>query len=1322
MASTIFVSPGESIQAAVNNASPEDTIIVRDGTYNENILVNVENLTIRSENGPDFTTVQALVSEKDIFKITNDSVTISGFHISQTGAISFKCGICLFEVEECNLINNRLSEYGYGISLISSSNNTLSNNTAFNNNYYGIYLDDSNSNTLSNNTALYNCYGISLTSSSNNTLSNNTASNSEYGTSIISSSSNTLSNNIVSNNHINGISLISSSNNVLEDNTASNNYYGIWLDSSNSSTLSNNTAFNNDYYGIYLDCSSSNTLENNTASNNYYGISLHSSNSSILSGNLMQGNTHNFDVNGGYLGTNIIYANNRVDGKPIYYLVEVSDLEINSSSNAETVYLIDCKNITVKDLAIKKAGNGIFLYNTTDSKLESNSLMENHNGIELHSSSNNTLGNNTVDWNDNNGILLASSSSNTISNNTVSFNDNGIELYSSGNNTLENNTLVNRIYGIYLYSSSNNTLFNNNASKNGYGIKLVSSSSNILENNKVSSSFQGIKLDCSSSNTLSKNTASSNNNGIELYSSSNNTLSRNNALNNYEGIHLIFSSSNTLENNTASNNDDGIWLDSSNRNTLENNTASNNDDGIHLYSSNNNTLFNNNASKNGYGINLDYLSNYNVLLNNKAESNTDYGIYLKSSNSNRIFINYFNNTFNVGLESCTGNIWNSPEKVWYIYNGDLHNGYLGNFYSDCTGDDGGDGVIDYPAAPYTVNGDKYPLKAWSIQPANVNNTRTGELFLTIQKAIEDHDTQNGDMLIVKNGTYTENLEITKSLTLLSETGSEDTIITASNPDDHVFEVTADSVTIAGFNITGANAETNRPSGILLSGTEACLIENNKLSENCKGIYLNLSDNNILENNSADSNKDQGIYLSSSNSNMLENNKVSSNCYGIYLVASTGNWLENNSALNNDYGIFLLLSSGNRLFLNNLLDNSIQISEDGNNFWNSSEPVNYLYNGKKQTSYLGNYYSDYSGPDKDENGIGDAPYEYDIYPLLTSSDNYVPLVPDNEAPIVNSVELNQTYLYTGDSILVTVNATDNIGILSMKASGISLNFTGRDIWQGSLVAEEGTYPVNVSVADAWGNVAWNNSSIYTAVAKPKSHSSSGSSGGGGGGGSPESASNIEIKELAQQFVTNGNRVKFDFPEGVTCVCYVAFDAKRTFGKTFTNVEMLKGKSALVDELPAGVVYKNVNIWVGNEGVASPENIGNAVIGFRVEKEWLESNGVGENAVLLYRYSDGEWNALVTRVVEGDDENLVYFEAETPGYSPFAIAASRLEITEKEDSAVSENTGNPVEAKVEDNTAEAGTGGGDEKALGFGAGFALAGIVCALCVLKKSRKHG
>lgn len=175
---------------------------------------------------------------------------------------------------------------------------------------------------------------------------------------------------------------------------------------------------------------------------------------------------------------------------------------------------------------------------------------------------------------------------------------------------------------------------------------------------------------------------------------------------------------------------------------------------------------------------------------------------------------------------------------------------------------------------------------------------------------------------------------------------------------------------------------------------------------------------------------------------------------------------------------------------------------------------------------------------------------------------------------------------------------------------------------------------------------------------------GKGGSGGAGGSPEPAKNVKSKELCQQFVSNGHRIKFEFTKGATSVGYVEFNAKKTAGKITTIIEELKGKSPLTPTEPEGEIYKHLNIWVGNGGFANSNNIENAIVGFRVSKEWITENHINMDAITLQHFNGDQWDSLKTDKVDEDDEYL-YFEAETPGFSPFAITASKniLEIGEK-----------------------------------------------------------
>jgi len=170
----------------------------------------------------------------------------------------------------------------------------------------------------------------------------------------------------------------------------------------------------------------------------------------------------------------------------------------------------------------------------------------------------------------------------------------------------------------------------------------------------------------------------------------------------------------------------------------------------------------------------------------------------------------------------------------------------------------------------------------------------------------------------------------------------------------------------------------------------------------------------------------------------------------------------------------------------------------------------------------------------------------------------------------------------------------------------------------------------------------------------------SSGGSSGGGaaSLEPSENVKLKEISQCFITNGVRARYTFKGDQNDIRYVEFDPKRSFGKTTAIIEMLKEKSALTPVEPEGKVYQHMNIWIGSGGLANPDNIGNAIVGFRVSKAWITKNGIIVDSITLQHFDEG-WNSLQTVKVSEDDE-YIYFEAKTPGFSPFAITANSEKI--------------------------------------------------------------
>jgi parallel beta-helix repeat protein len=194
--------------------------------------------------------------------------------------------------------------------LYSSSNNTINNNIANNNNICGIFLKNSVYNIITNNVTENNGseihfgIGIYLYSSSDyNIVANNIANNNYYGISLWESSNNTIINNVVNNNRREGISLKTFSNhNTLLRNTVSSNTYGIYLiHGSSFNKISSNKISSNSEAGVAISNYNpwevrwwgkilNNTIEFNEILNNKIGIFSQES-SSTINRNVVCGNT-----------------------------------------------------------------------------------------------------------------------------------------------------------------------------------------------------------------------------------------------------------------------------------------------------------------------------------------------------------------------------------------------------------------------------------------------------------------------------------------------------------------------------------------------------------------------------------------------------------------------------------------------------------------------------------------------------------------------------------------------------------------------------------------------------------------------------------------------------------------------------------------------------------------------------------------------------------------------------------------------------------------------------------------------------------------------
>jgi len=98
-----------------------------------------------------------------------------------------------------------------------------------------------------------------------------------------------------------------------------------------------------------------------------------------------------------------------------------------------------------------------------------------------------------------------------------------------------------------------------------------------------------------------------------------------------------------------------------------------------------------------------------------------------------------------------------------------------------------------------------------------------------------------------------------------------------------------------------------------------------------------------------------------------------------------------------------------------------------------------------------------------------------------------------------------------------------------------------------------------------------------------------------------------------------------------------------------------------EIPAPeIVYQYLNIWVGGASFATPKNIKEAVITFKVNNSWFTQNKRSSSDIRMFRWDGSEWVMLETMEISKNID-FTFFEVRTNAFSPFAISGIKGGIT-------------------------------------------------------------
>ncbi len=254
--------------------------------------------------------------------------------------------------------------------------------------------------------------------------------------------------------------------------------------------------------------------------------------------------------------------------------------------------------------------------------------------------------------------------------------------------------------------------------------------------------------------------------------------------------------------------------------------------------------------------------------------------------------------------------------------------------------------------------------------------------------------------------------------------------------------------------------------------------------------------------------------------------------------------------------------------------------------------------------------------------------------------------DNDSPIISNAFLDKnTSLNIGNVITVTVNVSDNIGVTRVTADDNNLTRQNATHWKGTVTADA-TKSVTIYAYDAAGN---NNITklTYTLYIAPYKPPSTGGGGGGGGGTSGEEFENILCSEVDRQFVGVDQEVSYSFEFDCNYVKYINLTGIASSGKIAAKVETLNHTSSLVDIPAPDIVFKNLNVWAGNMGWFSENNVKNPTIMFMVDRTWVTNNDIKLNTITFYSYNDGtaNWEKMSTQKIS-EDSGSYYFKASLP----------------------------------------------------------------------------
>ncbi|UCH88105.1 MAG: right-handed parallel beta-helix repeat-containing protein [Thermoplasmata archaeon] len=434
-----------TIQSAIDDAEPGDTVFVYPGNYNENIIIN-KSINLVGQNKD--TTIINGTSYANLITVTADWVNISSLKFVNTSQYyyNYYAGIEIIEASNCYIYQCSLFFNYFGISVRSSSNVTIDSNSLYYNNYCGVRLIVAQNITISNNLFVSKMLG------------GRSARCDGQGPGVPDYY-----------NYFKAVYMYNCENVLITKNTIRQSLMGLDIQLSSTVTILKNKITGSMGPAMNLWKTVQFNIFNNEIKNNQAGISLQYCENGCIRGNSFINDSINFltqpwmDIDVKYFDTHTITQDNLVNGKPLYYYKDRSGLELNNTSMGQLI-VVNCIGVTVSNLTISNSESAVQLILVDGAVIKNNKIISNiQDGITSYHSSNVTFRSNNISDNGWRGLFLYQSDNATVFHNC--FLNNGwcaVDMEFSVDVELIGNNFTNNHEGISIYQALRTTIHHNN--------------------------------------------------------------------------------------------------------------------------------------------------------------------------------------------------------------------------------------------------------------------------------------------------------------------------------------------------------------------------------------------------------------------------------------------------------------------------------------------------------------------------------------------------------------------------------------------------------------------------------------------------------------------------------------------------------------------------------------------------------------------------------------------------------------------------------------------------------------------------------------------